>query len=299
MASRIIKLAAVPVGLVGLVSLRIYAVNQEHMGESHPLMPSQLSIYRAPPQQSTYIEEQPGSLQLTLSIVRNTIHPYTAWFKGAYLSIENGIWNTIQFGKDSYVYLKNPPPEFLPKIGVITVSGLAGVVLARKGSRFKKIVYPFGLTTFGLSVCYPAQTIIFAKVAGKKVFSASHWSYETLGSLWRPNPSSGEGSLERSEDSKHGPEPVLKRELQEVNTHVPVTEEEVYSQPQEITDVSASLGEPSKITTDTSVGLSESEMPTQTLKQDALKNETFKPEPNLLDHGQSNPEDSDMYSTRS
>lgn len=35
--------------------------------------------------------------------------------------------------EDAYVYLKNPPPEFLPKIGVITIAGLAGVVLARKG----------------------------------------------------------------------------------------------------------------------------------------------------------------------
>lgn len=34
---------------------------------------------------------------------------------------------------DAYVYLNNPPPEFLPKAAVITVSGLAGVVLARKG----------------------------------------------------------------------------------------------------------------------------------------------------------------------
>lgn len=34
---------------------------------------------------------------------------------------------------DAYVYLNNPPPEFLPKAAVITVSGLAGAVLARKG----------------------------------------------------------------------------------------------------------------------------------------------------------------------
>ncbi|KAJ1198818.1 hypothetical protein NDU88_002657 [Pleurodeles waltl] len=299
MATKIIKLSAVPVGLVGLVTLRIYAANQEHLGESHLLTPSQLSIYRAPPQQSKYIEEQPGTLQLTLSIVRNTIHPYAALFKRAYLSIENGICRTIQFGKDSYVYLKNPPPEFLPKVGVITVSGLSGLVLARKGSRFKKIVYPLGLTTLGVSVCYPAQTIIFAKVAGKKVYTASHWSYETLGSLWRPTPSSGKGSLERNEDYTHGPEPVLERELQETKMHVPVTVEEIYSQPQEITEVSASLGEPSKTTIDTSVGLSESEIPSQTLKQDDVKKETLKLDPKLLDHGQSNPEDSDMYSTRS
>lgn len=34
---------------------------------------------------------------------------------------------------DAYDYLNNPPPDFLPKAAVITVSGLAGLVLARKG----------------------------------------------------------------------------------------------------------------------------------------------------------------------
>lgn len=34
---------------------------------------------------------------------------------------------------DAYVYLNDPPPEFFPRAAVITVSGLAGAVLARKG----------------------------------------------------------------------------------------------------------------------------------------------------------------------
>ncbi|NXR67038.1 MIC27 protein, partial [Rhadina sibilatrix] len=81
----------------------------------------------------------------------------------AYVFVKKGIMDSIQFGKDAYVYLNNPPPEFLPKAAVVMVSGLAGVVLTRKGSRFKKIAYPLGLTTVGYSVCYPAQSVVIAK----------------------------------------------------------------------------------------------------------------------------------------
>ncbi|KAF3818681.1 hypothetical protein GH733_012098, partial [Mirounga leonina] len=78
----------------------------------------------------------------------------------------------VQSGKDAYIYLKNPPRDFLPKLGVITVSGLAGLVSARKGSRFKKIAYPLGLATLG------------ATVTGKKAYTTSQQIYEAVKSLW-------------------------------------------------------------------------------------------------------------------
>ncbi|XP_069469026.1 MICOS complex subunit MIC27 [Ambystoma mexicanum] len=297
------KLATVPIGVVGLVSLRIYAANQEKKEEKH-LLPSQLSVYSAPPTQSRYIEEQPGVLQLTFSSIRNTVRPYAAWCKNAYLSIENGICATVQFGKDSYIYLKNPPPEFLPKVGVLTVSGLAGLVLARKGSRFKKIAYPLGLITLGASVCYPAQTIIFAKVAGKKVYAASHWSYKTVGSLWHPKPPSG---VSKPHEQTGVTEPRIERQLLEgkhdgAETATVVPENESDNTPVDITAASESISETPGITTENPLplGTSESEAESSlTLPQDEVKGEKFKPDPQLVDHGQSNPEDMDMYSTRS
>lgn len=35
---------------------------------------------------------------------------------------------------DLYYYLKDPPPGFLPRFGTITVAGLLGMFLARKGN---------------------------------------------------------------------------------------------------------------------------------------------------------------------
>lgn len=35
---------------------------------------------------------------------------------------------------DVYYYLKDPPPEFLPRFGTITMAGLLGMFMARKGN---------------------------------------------------------------------------------------------------------------------------------------------------------------------
>jgi hypothetical protein len=176
---------------------------------------------------------------------------------------------TVQFGKDAYVYLKNPPQDFLPKLGVITVSGLAGVISARKGSRFKKIAYPVGLATLGATVCYPAQSIIIAKVTGKKAYDTSQQLYEAVKSLW-------------TKSNKKDP----------------------YSEPEEKTKVGSSneIEIPTKTThiLKHSVPLlKELSSETETKSESTSGATQFLPDPKLMDHGQSHPEDVDMYSTRS
>lgn len=67
---------------------------------------------------------------------------------------------------------------------MMTVPGLAGLVSARRGSRFKKIAYPLGLATVGATVCHPVQLIIIAKVMGKKAYATSQQIHEAVESLW-------------------------------------------------------------------------------------------------------------------
>uniref|UniRef100_A0A8C0NSB4 MICOS complex subunit n=1 Tax=Canis lupus familiaris TaxID=9615 RepID=A0A8C0NSB4_CANLF len=180
-AVRMGKLTTVPAGLI-CASITVHAAKEEY--KKQLVKPEQLPIYTAPPLQSKYVEEQPGHLQMGFASIRTTTSHYIGWCKGVYVFMKNGIMDTVQFGKDVYVYLKNPPRDFLPKIGVITVSGLAGLVSARKGSRFKKIAYPLGLATLGAAVCYPVQSVIIAKVTGKKAYTASEQIYEAVKSLW-------------------------------------------------------------------------------------------------------------------
>uniref|UniRef100_A0A8C7B5L7 MICOS complex subunit n=1 Tax=Neovison vison TaxID=452646 RepID=A0A8C7B5L7_NEOVI len=120
-------------------------------------------LYTAPPLQFKHVEEQPGHLQMGLASICTTTGHYIGWCNSVYVFVKNGIMGTVQFGKDAYIYLKDPPQDLLPKVGEITVSGLAGVVSARKGSRFKKIAYPLGLASLGATVCYPVQSVIIAK----------------------------------------------------------------------------------------------------------------------------------------
>ncbi|XP_041111769.1 MICOS complex subunit MIC27 isoform X3 [Polyodon spathula] len=213
MYAKAVKLAAVP-AVLGLASFRVYAVKEgKHSGS---ITPQQLSIYSPPTSKLKYVDEQPGRLQGGFSVVRETVHPFVQRVKGAYTSVRNGAMNAVHFGQDTYIYLKDPPPGFLPRVSVIAVSGLAGLILARNGSRFKKVMFPLGLAAVGTSVCYPAQAVA-----------------------------------------------AVKKELEAVSEpSIPVS--------------------PS------------SETPT-----DLSEKPRFSPDPRLLDHGQSNPEDSDMYSTRS
>ncbi|KAF7480299.1 Hypothetical predicted protein [Marmota monax] len=157
------KLTTMPAGLMyASVSVR---VSREEEYKKKLMRPDQLPIYTAPPLQSKYVEEQPGHLQMAFASIRTTTGHYIGWCKGVYVFVKNGIMDTVQIGKDAYIYLKNPPQDFLPKMGVITVAGLAGLVSARKGSGFKKVVYPLGMATLGATVCYPVQSVIIAKVS--------------------------------------------------------------------------------------------------------------------------------------
>ncbi|XP_011235952.1 MICOS complex subunit MIC27 isoform X3 [Ailuropoda melanoleuca] len=161
-AVRMGTLRTIPAGLI-CASVTVHAAKEDEY-KKQLVKPEQLPIYTAPPLRSKYVEEQPGHLQMGFASIRTTTGRYIGWCKGVYVFVKNGIMDTVQFGKDTYIYLKNPPRDFLPKLGVITVSGLAGLVSARKGSRFKKIAYPLGLATLGATVCYPVQSVIIAKL---------------------------------------------------------------------------------------------------------------------------------------
>ncbi|NWU93990.1 MIC27 protein, partial [Upupa epops] len=191
-----------------------------------------------------------------------------------FVFVKNGILDSIQFGKDAYVYLKNPPPEFLPKAGVITISGLAGIVLARKDSRWKKIAYPLGLTALGVTVCYPAQSVVFAKVTGKKLFLVGHQTYEAVQSLWAKD----EDVTKLQQESKA----VTQEDKKDVSSMKPesAVESRSFNRTESSPVESWSNKDPVPST-------------------GTAKKPKFKPDPKLMDHGQSSPEDVDMYSTRS
>ncbi|NXK63363.1 MIC27 protein, partial [Sylvietta virens] len=276
--SQVAKLAAVSSGLP-FVCVTVYAATEKE-SKSQLVKPDKLPIYRAPPLKSKYMEEQPGHLQQQLSALRATTGRYFGWCQSVYVFVKNGIMDSIQFGKDAYVYLNNPPPDFFPRAAVITVSGLAGVVLARKGSRFKKIAYPLGLTTVGYSICYPAQSVVIAKVTGKKLLCASHQTYEAVRSLWADK----ETDTKLQEESK----PIMQEDKKKKGNSS--TKSECAVESRSFNRIESSPAESWS---------NEDSVPSSGELNISRKTSKFKPDPKLMDRGQSSPEDVDMYSTRS
>ncbi|XP_077920119.1 MICOS complex subunit MIC27 isoform X3 [Halichoerus grypus] len=233
-AVRMGKLTTTPGGLI-CASITVHAAKEEEY-KKQLVKPEQLPIYTAPPLQSKYVEEQPGRLQMGFASIRTTTGHYIGWCKGVCVFVKNGIMDTVQFGK---------------------------------GSRFKKIAYPLGLATLGATVCYPVQSVIIAKVTGKKAYATSQQIYEAVKSLWT--------KINKKESL---PKPKEKSKLgnsAEIEIPAKTTDSLKYSVP-----LTTELSSETKTKSESTSGATQ-----------------FMLDPKLMDHGQSHPEDVDMYSTRS
>ncbi|PNJ08652.1 APOOL isoform 4 [Pongo abelii] len=155
---------------------------------------------------------------------------------------------------------------------VFVKNGIMDTVQFGKGSKFKKITYPLGLATLGATVCYPVQSVIIAKVTAKKIYATSQQIFGAVKSLWTK--SSKEESL---------PKPKEKTKLgssSEIEVPAKTTHVLKHSVP-----LPTELSSEAKTKSESTSGL--------------LGGTQFMPDPKLMDHGQSHPEDIDMYSTRS
>ncbi|XP_036793190.1 MICOS complex subunit MIC27 isoform X2 [Oncorhynchus mykiss] len=147
---------------MGMASFQINAMSEDKT-ETVRLSPRELSIYAPDPTATHYMDEQPGDLQSGLGVVRVGLWPYVRAVKNAYTSVKVGAVTVYTAGHDTYEFLRDPPPGFFPRVSVITVSGLAGLILARKGPHLMMLGVPLGMVTVGMAVCYPTQTVTVVK----------------------------------------------------------------------------------------------------------------------------------------
>ncbi|XP_043560338.1 MICOS complex subunit MIC27-like isoform X3 [Chiloscyllium plagiosum] len=232
MASQVVRLSALPAAL-GMVSFKVYASSKSHQNKDS-VKPEQLSVYTEPATNSTYITEQPGWLLRRIIVVRQAVEPFTAQCKGVYIAMKNGATNTIAFGK---------------------------------GSRAKKMVYPAGLATVGMAICYPQQAISVAKFSSQKMYAISQGSYEAVRSLWKRSVEKKKEDLETTNVKE---DPLKHETLGKTESTDSPFEEELPQKPLQ-----------PKVTF----------VPTGEKRMTVL-------DPSLMDHGQSSPEDTDLYSTR-
>ncbi|XP_028977158.2 MICOS complex subunit MIC27 isoform X2 [Esox lucius] len=186
MATTVVKLVAIPAA-IGLASFRVYATSEDKTKDVL-LSPRELSIYAQDPSATRYLDEQPGPLERGLGRVRVGLQPYVRALKNNYSSAKVGAVTVYTTGHDTYEFLRSPPPGFIPRVSVITVSGLAGLILARKGSSLKRMGIPLALAAVGTAVCYPAQTVSVVKVTGQKIYAGSQYTTSSVASVFKSKP---------------------------------------------------------------------------------------------------------------
>uniref|UniRef100_UPI00398F0BD5 MICOS complex subunit MIC26-like isoform X2 n=1 Tax=Pristiophorus japonicus TaxID=55135 RepID=UPI00398F0BD5 len=145
----------------------------------------QLSLYTTPAKIYRFEEVPPSQLEQRISELRKLAEPYSTGYQGVYTTVKPRIEKAVQLGKDGYNFLKDPPAGFYPRAGVITLAGMAGLLLAGRGSRVRKVVYSCGFVAACGSLYYPQETIEAAKVTSATLYETSVKTYLTIESLWK------------------------------------------------------------------------------------------------------------------
>ncbi|XP_058884067.1 MICOS complex subunit MIC26-like isoform X1 [Acipenser ruthenus] len=191
------RLAAIPAG-VSLFSVWVHAACEEKH-DKRSLKVDELSLYTTPEQHYKFVESEPTQLEEGIAELRKATEPISTWCQHAgHTAVEQAqgvitttkpkVESSLQFGKDSYEFLKAPPPGFYPRVGVIGFAGIVGLFLAR-GSKVKKLAYPVTLMTVAASLYFPQQAANIAKVTGEAVYDWSLQGYVAVESLWKDNSS--------------------------------------------------------------------------------------------------------------
>ncbi|XP_062393135.1 apolipoprotein O, a isoform X3 [Sardina pilchardus] len=185
-------------GPVGMMMGVVFAATPiDEKSPSKELSLDELSLYTSPQPRLRYIEPATGQLEQGLTVVRQATQPYITWGQGVYGKVKPIADDAVQMGKDGYVYLQNPPPEFYPRAGVIGFAGILGLFLAR-GSRWKKLVYPTGLMAIGASVYYPQKASEMAKATGDGIYDYALQAYVAMEQLVKPPPKPLKEKVEKS-----------------------------------------------------------------------------------------------------
>ncbi|XP_067085399.1 apolipoprotein O, a isoform X1 [Osmerus mordax] len=156
----------------------------------------ELSLYTTPKQKLLFVKTENGQLEQGVATIRQTVEPYATWcqqsvhsavekVQGTYEKVKPKVESIIQFGTDSYAYLKNPPPEFYPRAGIIGFTGFLGIFLAR-GSRVKRLIYPTGLMAISTSLYYPQPAATIAKSSGDYVYDLALQGYVAMENVFKP-----------------------------------------------------------------------------------------------------------------
>ncbi|XP_066476670.1 MICOS complex subunit MIC26 [Tiliqua scincoides] len=184
---KVVQLMAAPASLSFLAVQVCAAAPENETSKKNLLKVDELSLYTSPSSKSKYVEDSQTQLEEGICHLRHFLKPYTVWFQGFYGKTMPKAEKAAEYGRGSYEFLKNPPPGFYPRLGVIGFAGVVGLFLAR-GSKIKKFMYPLSFMGIGASLYYPQQAIAIAKITGSQLYDWSLQAYINMESLWKDSP---------------------------------------------------------------------------------------------------------------
>ncbi|XP_073472614.1 MICOS complex subunit MIC26 [Aquarana catesbeiana] len=179
-----VKLVAFPTSL-GFVAFRVHAESERKTSPKTVILKvEELSLYSSPVQEARFVEEKQTELEEGISWLRQSAAPYTSWCQDVYTNTKPKVETAVEHSKMTYENLRDAPPGFYPRLGLIGFAGIVGLFFAR-GSRIKKIIYPLGFMGIGASLYYPQQAATIAKDTGTALYDWSLQGVVTLESLWK------------------------------------------------------------------------------------------------------------------
>ncbi|KAM5180161.1 MICOS complex subunit MIC26 [Mantella aurantiaca] len=200
-----LKLAAFPAS-IGFVAFRVHAESETKTSPKTPLKVEELSLYTSPVQEARFIEEKQTELEEGISWLRQSAAPYTGWCQDVYTKTKPKVETAVEHSIVTYENLRDAPPGFYPRLGLIGFAGIVGLFLSR-GSRIKKIIYPLGFMGIGASLYYPQQAATIVKDASTVLYDWSLQGLVTLESLWK------DGGKKKSGKKEEKPNPSVNRSL--------------------------------------------------------------------------------------
>ncbi|KAG8590063.1 hypothetical protein GDO81_006615 [Engystomops pustulosus] len=178
-----VKFVTVPTSL-SFVALHVHAASETKAPPKPLIKVEELSLYSSPVPETRYVEDKQTELEEGISWLRTSTSPYTQWCQDVYVKAKPKVETAVEHSKATYEMLRDAPPGFYPRLGLIGFAGIVGLFLAR-GSRIKKIIYPLGFMGIGASLYYPQQAATIAKDTGTILYDWSLQGFVTLESLWK------------------------------------------------------------------------------------------------------------------